>query len=96
LGLGSRVPHLLFDLLQLASDAGLWLEIALPTCMICAFNERDIMHHRLYTNWDYARYRNNASFTWSQYMTRKHNVYHPIKLTGALMARLQKRDDGWI
>jgi hypothetical protein len=29
-------------------------------------------------------------------MTRKHNVYHPIKLTGALMARLQKRDDGWI
>jgi len=87
-------PRLLFDLLQAASDAGLFLEIGWPACIRCAFQPQSITGYRLYTRWDAQR--NNASAYSAQYAKHTHDVYHPLKLTSALMTRLSMRDDGWM
>jgi hypothetical protein len=65
-------PRLLFDWLQAASDAELWLEISWPNCIRCAFEDQSIFGYRLFTRWDEQR--NNASATWAQYAKRTHDA----------------------
>lgn len=33
---------------------------------------------------------------WTEFTKHDHDVYHPIKLTGALLTRTLMRDDGWM
>lgn len=86
-------PQILFDLLQAAVDSNLWLELAWPLSVRCAFRKDEIYHYGLYTTWNEQR--NNENATWHAYLTRQHDVFHPVKLTSALMTRLLLRDDSW-
>lgn len=85
--------QLLFDVLQAAEDANLFLEMAWQGSIKCAFAEQDIFKYKLYTRWDDQR--TNLTETWKQYLSRDYDAYHPIKTSNGLMLRLKMRDDGW-
>jgi hypothetical protein len=86
-------PELQLATLQAAEDSNLWLELAWPMSVKCAYTEKDIFRYKLYTRWDAQG--NNLSATWDQYMLHAHDVYHPVKISNGLMFRLIMRDDGW-
>lgn len=82
-----------FQLVQAASDAGLFHEIGWPSTLRCAFSEDLIHEYRLYTRFD--RFRNDNKTTWLNFIQNKHDAYHPIKFSPSVLTRLRMRDTAW-
>lgn len=83
----------LFDLLQAASDAGLFMEIGWPASIRCAFPADKIHEYKLYTRFD--RRRNSAELAWDEFTKEGHDSYHPVKFSPNILTRLRMRDHSW-
>lgn len=86
-------PQVFLKLLQAASDAGLFLEIAVPSIFGCAFPETAISRYRWWTV--SGKDRNDPSVLWQHYEAGVHDVYHPAKLSRTLTVMLRMRDHQW-
>jgi hypothetical protein len=83
----------MFDLLQAAADAGLFMEIGWPASIRCAFSPEDIHEYRLYTRFD--RHRNDPQAAWREFSKNMHDAFHPVKFAPNVMTRLAMRDSTW-
>lgn len=81
------------QLVQAASDAGLFHEIGWPSSLRCAFSIELIHGYRLNTRFDHLR--NDNQTTWLHFIQNMHDAYHPIKISPSILTRLRMREMAW-